>query len=155
MPVEPLLSGSLGLLPLSPLAAVPEPQLPRVIAHMEERIDSEAQAAEAENLWASTYHLLGLRFSPAFTKQLMRRLRAMKESWTYQAILAEEANKILLTLGTRRLGAPDERVRAVIEAIEHPAQLEQWIERLDEVASWTELLESPSAARTTRRRSRR
>lgn len=154
MPVEPLLSGSLGLLPLSPLADVPEEQLPRVIGRMEERISTEAHTAEAENLWASTYFLLGIRFSSAITKQIMRRLRTMKESSTYQATLAEEAGKILLILGTRRLGAPDERVRAAIEAIETPEQLEKWIERLDDAASWTELLELP-AAHTSRRRPRR
>ena len=155
LPVEPLLAGSLGLLPLSPLADVPEQQLPRVIARMDDRIEAEVQAAEAENLWASTYYLLGLRFSNAVASQLLGRLQTMEESSTYQATLAREARKILLSLGTRRLGAPDDRVRAVLEAAEHPARLEQWIDRLEEANSWTELLEPPSAARTSRRRPRR
>lgn len=155
LPVEPLLTGSLGLLPLAPMADVPERQLPVVIARMEERIDAEAESAEAENLWASTYFLLGVRFSSVIAKHLMGRLRSMKESSTYQATLAEEASKILLRLGTRRFGEPEERVRAVIEAIEKPEQLELWIERLEEVANWSELLDPTSGASTTRRRSRR
>lgn len=78
----------------------------------------------------------------------------MKESWTYQAALPEKASKILLLLGTRRLGTPEERVRTIIEATEIPEPLEQWIDRLEEVNTWAELLE-PSSARPSRRRSRR
>ena len=79
----------------------------------------------------------------------------MKESTTYQAILAEgraegraegqavEARKILLRQGSKRFGPPDARARAAVEAITDIDRLEKLTERLLDVSSWDELLATP------------
>lgn len=78
----------------------------------------------------------------------------MKDSVTYQAIVAEgveqglsqgrlqAARDFLLDLGTRRLGPLDRRGAKRIEAIKEYEHLKRLTERLDEVRSWKELLQS-------------
>src|SRR5688500_2297789 len=60
-PVESVLAGGLGTLPLAPLADVAEGELPGVLQRMEERISREAAPDEAGLLWTTTFVLLGLR----------------------------------------------------------------------------------------------
>jgi predicted transposase YdaD len=91
----------------------------------------------------------------------------MKESSTYQAILAEgrtegraegrvegraeEARRLLRLLGDRRFGPPDARNRAAIESLTSVERLEQLTERLLEASGWDELLASERPPRRTRR----
>jgi predicted transposase YdaD len=154
--VEAVLAGGLGALPLAPLAAVAEEQLPGVIRRMEERITQEASAGQAGILWAATYLLLGLRLQEEAAARLLEGVNGMKESTTYQAILREgreeglgagrdvgrleEARAILLRLGTRRFGPPAEPVRAALEAITDTERLEALTVRVLDVESWDELL---------------
>jgi predicted transposase YdaD len=146
-PVEAILEGGVGLLPLAPLCNVTSAALPGVIQRMAARIEGEAPD-EAGTLWTSTYVLMGLRYSREFAAQLLKGVRGMKESSTYQAILEEgeargEAKgerNLLLRLGTRRFGAPDASTRIAIEAITSVERLEQLGDKLLEVESWAELL---------------
>jgi hypothetical protein len=62
LPVDTALAGGLGLLPLAPLTAVAKEHVPRVIARMDERIESEAAPEAARKLRAAAKLLLGLRF---------------------------------------------------------------------------------------------
>jgi len=72
----------------------------------------------------------------------------MGESSTIQAFLeegrvkglAEEARRINLRLGRKRLGAVDETVEAKLNEIVDHERLEALTERVDEVSSWDELL---------------
>ena len=64
----------------------------------------------------------------------------MKESATYQAILADEAKRILLRMGGKRFGPADADTRAAIESIVDVDRLEQLTERLLDVSRWDELL---------------
>ena len=84
----------------------------------------------------------------------------MRESSTYQAILAEgeakgkaegkaegeaegalkEARKLLLALGSQRFGAPSAAVRDTLAGIATLQRLERLSERLLDVESWDELL---------------
>jgi predicted transposase YdaD len=143
-PVEAILEGGVGTLPLAPLCDVPQVALPGVIRRMEERLTRETAPAEAAMLWTSTYLLMGLRYRPAVAAQLLRGVRAMKESSTYQAILdegrAEGARKVLLRLGAKRFGPPDDRTRTAIEGITKLRRLERLAERSLDVSSWEELL---------------
>ena len=128
-PVEAVLAGGLAILPLAPLAEVEAAELPAVIRRMGERLRSEAVPAEAGTLWTATYWLLRLRYSAEFARQLLRGVRAMIESTTYQATLAEgraegeakgrleEAKRILLRPGTRRFGPPDTYAQATFGAV--------------------------------------
>lgn len=147
-PVEAILTGGVGTLPLAPLCDVSRRALPGVIQRMEERITREASSAEAATLWTSTYILMGLRYPPAVAAQLLQGVRAMKESSTYQAILdegraegrAEEARRVLLLLGDKQFGSPDPGTRAALDAITDVNRLERLLQRLSEVSNWGELL---------------
>ena len=113
--------------------------------------DREAQPGERATLWASTYILLGLRFPPEAAAELLRGVRDMKESSTYQAILEEgrnegsaaEARRLLLLQGTERFGDPDESTRLALERINSVELLERLSIRLLKVSSWEELLALP------------
>src|SRR5947209_4027573 len=52
--VESLLNAGVGLVPLAPLADIPESALPEVVRRMAERINREPDPRAAE-LWAATY----------------------------------------------------------------------------------------------------
>lgn len=162
-PVDRLLAGGLGTLPLAPLSAVAETALPGVIERMDERVEREATIDQSATLWTSTYILMGLRYPREFASQLLKGVRAMKESVTYQAILEEgeakgqakgeakgeikgrlqEARKLLLRVGQKRFGLPAEATCAAIEAIADLERLERLHESLQQVAGWDELLAAP------------
>jgi predicted transposase YdaD len=149
-PVDTVLTGGVGTLPLAPLCAVRQEALPAVIRRMDQRFREETAPAEAATLWTSTYVLMGLRYPLEVAMQLLKGVRDMKESVTYQAILEEgemrgvitEARKLLLLLGTTRFGPPDAPTRDRIESINDVQRLEQLTVRLLDVSNWDELLAS-------------
>jgi hypothetical protein len=164
LPVSGLLNAGLGLMPLTPLAAGPEGHVPDVIQEMDRRIQSEARSDQAQELWSATYVLLGLRYTADFSAQVLQGVRGMRESSTYRAILAEgeaqgetrgtlsEARRILLRLGSRKLGDPDEPIQAALEAITDRDRLEGMIDRLDEANDWADLLRVTAAQKKSRRK---
>ena len=87
MPVESLLTGGLGLLPLAPISAVRKSDLPAVVARMKERLSRPELRAEAGRLWTATLVLMGLRYPRTMTESLLEGVRNMEESVTYQAIV--------------------------------------------------------------------
>jgi predicted transposase YdaD len=166
-PVEEILGGGVGTLPLAPLAAVNEPELPAVIRRMKDRVRAEAPPSEEATLWTATYVLMGLRYDQALAGELLRGVRAMEESVTYQEIikkgeakgraegkaegkaegLAEEAQRILLRMGTKAFGDPDPATKAAIAGTFYHERLEELIDRVGEVKSWQELLAKPRSQR--------
>ena len=152
IPAAQLLAGGLGLLPLAPLGAVSEAALPGVIRQMQQRLEQEVSPAKAQVLWATTYILMGLRYPEELITQLLRGVRTMKESVTYQAILREgreeglkegalaEVKKVLLRQGRKRFGPPAKATKAALQAITSLPRLERLSERLLDVSSWDELL---------------
>lgn len=156
LPVEPLIAGGSGVLPLAPIANVAQEELPRVISRMEARLSGLSDSAEVNEIWAATLVLLGLRYSRAFGEMLLSGVRNMKESTTYQAILAEgeaegkvkgeaegrlkEARALLLRVGTRRFGYPPTSVALAIESIADLARLEVLHEQIVDAPSWEALL---------------
>jgi predicted transposase YdaD len=150
----------LALLPLAPISAVTEAELPGIIKQMEQRLGSHRGRKQAAMVWAAAYILLGLRYTPALAAQLFRGVLSMKESSTYQAILEEgmaegiargmtrgevkEARKLLRFFGAKRFGPPDTPTAAAIEAIQDLAKLENLCDRLESVRSWDELLGQPA-----------
>src|SRR4029077_10394431 len=116
-------------LPLAPISAVTEGELPGIIKQMERRLRRREARRFAGQLWAATYILLGLRHSPAVAQALLQGVLSMKESTTYQAILQEglqeglaegaikEARKLLLRLGSKQLGRPSARTEAALARI--------------------------------------
>jgi predicted transposase YdaD len=161
---EPLLTGGLALLPLAPISAVTEADLPGIIQRMGQRLSGRRGRRRAEVVWAAAYILLGLRYTPALAAQLFRGVVSMKESSTYQAILEEgraegerrgavaEARKLLRVFGDRTLGPPDARIATAIERIDDLARLEELCDRLPTAGSWQELLAQQAPGRRGRRR---
>jgi predicted transposase YdaD len=166
LPPEPLLSGGLALLPLAPISAVTEAELPGIIKRMEQRLSSRRGRKQASLLWGAAYILLGLRYSQALAAQLFRGVGSMKESSTYQAILQEgleegrnegavaEAKRMLRIFGDGQFGPPDAQTAATIERIMDVAQLERMAARLKAAKSWQELL-GPTSRSAKKRRQRR
>lgn len=158
LPVEPLLAGGVGILPLAPISAVTEKELPDVLRRMKKRLDRGKRRSQTERLWTATYLLMGLRYELAFARALLQGVLGMEESVTYQAIIAEgarkgaieEARKILLRQGQQQFGEPVPTwARKALEATHDLEQLEQLTERLLAVRSWEDLL--PEARRRSRR----
>lgn len=152
VPVNVLLQGGLGTLPLAPLGQVPEGAAPEevmsgAIKRLRERIHSEAPQGEVARLVTAAYVLTGLRFPRDLTTQFFQGESAMMESDTYLYILEQgeikEARKLLLRLGRKRCGEEDENVRTVLEGITDIERLERMIERLSEISTWQELLQTP------------
>jgi hypothetical protein len=89
VPPERLLTGGLALLPLAPISAVTKHELPGIIQRIERRLGGRRGRRPVETVWAAAYILSGLRYSPDVAAHLFRGVVSMKESSTYQAILAE------------------------------------------------------------------
>jgi predicted transposase YdaD len=172
VPANRFLAGGLGTLPLAPVSAVTEAELPGIIRQMEERLRPRRHRARAANLWAAAYILLGLRYSAALAEELLRGVVSMEESTTYQAILSKgreeglrrgreegvaqgalaEARRILLLQGENHFGPPDAKTRAALEAIQDVERLEALSVRLLTAAGWQDLLEQPAPRRRNGRR---
>lgn len=160
---ESLLQGGLGLLPLAPVTEPDEAKLPRLVRQMESRLNKEGGHL-VNDLWAATFVLLGLQHDEAVVESILRGVRAMKESVTYQAILREgkaegkaegalsEARKLLIRLGGRTLGEPDGSIRQTIEELSSLENLENLIEDIQEVETWEELLKRNKPRRAKRRK---
>lgn len=151
LPPEPLLSGGLALLPLAPISAVTEAELPGIMKRMEKRLGSPRGRKQAPLVWGAAYILLGLRYSPALAAQLFQGVMSMKESSTYQAILQEgrsegavaEAKKLLRQWGKDAFGTPNAQIVAAIERLNDLTRLEELLRRVHSVASWQELFGPP------------
>ena len=149
LPVETLLSSGLGILPLAPLAAITPDRLPDVIRRIESRLDAAGEPrTTVDEIWASTMLLLGLRYDEGAVRSLFRRFPQMRESITYQMILAEgrdegrlaEARRNLLDIGAEKFGTPAMSVVTRIEQIDELDVLHQLMRQVFHVSSWQELL---------------
>jgi len=159
-PVESVLAGGLGTLPLAPISAVPQDKLPDVVDGMRKRFEQEVPPAEIADAWAATLIQMGLRYSLQLGRELLKGVRNMKESVTYQAIIEEgealglakgkaegiaegrinEARSLVLLLGKRRFGVPPEVVVEKLNSIQDLAVLESIAEQVVEVDGWDQLL---------------
>jgi predicted transposase YdaD len=153
---ESLLSGGLATLPLAPLTARSEREAAAVIQKMQGRLRNEGPLTRVRELWTATYVLMGLSYTDAAIEHLLRGVREMKESVTFQKIFGEGEEKgrlegvlagrieatrqHLLTLGTKRFGKPRANIQNRIANTESLEQLERWLSRILEVETWAELL---------------
>ncbi len=158
LPPDRLLRGGIGTLPLAPISAVTEAQLPAVIDAVARRIEAEAAPQEAPELWACTHILMGIRWPRQLIHQVLKGARQMKDSVIYQEILEEgmekgfekgvekgqvaEVRKLLLRQGAKKLGIPDPSTHSQIEAINDLEILEALSDRVVDgsVSTWAELL---------------
>ncbi len=171
--LEELLEGPLALVPLAPIVPLFEPSTDEdsrlrrtadVVQRIAERVRSEATAEEQPLLWTETYFVLGLRYPRDVAGRLLRGVRAMRDSLTYQAVLeegraegeargraegraegesrgrVEEARRLLRQLGEHRFGAPDSSTLATIDSLGDVDRIERATLRLLEAASWEDAL---------------
>jgi hypothetical protein len=142
--LENLLAGGIGTLPLAPLAASSEAEMPRIVKAMMQRVDPAATSADEREFWAASAMLASLRFPWESIKHWFQGVTAMQESSMNQGLLregrAEEARRILFLQGEGRFGVPDEESRTKLESMSDVEQLERLAERILRVSSWTELL---------------
>jgi predicted transposase YdaD len=154
LPVQQLLTGSIGLLPLAPIAQVERAALPSVLHQMQQRL-ATAEAEVRQTVWVSAYILSGLRYNEAVSEQLFAEVLGMEESSTYQAILrkgrtegklegqAEGAVKgkseAALLVGQQRFGPPSSRVRKRLSALVTTSALDEALLRIAQFNSWDEV----------------
>ena len=164
---ESLPAGGLGTLPLATVADVAPEQLPEVVRRIEQRVDADAPPGRQRDLMLATYIMMGLRHRQAMIDRVLAGVRAMKESVTYQAILAggregaleeglqqglqqgialgraqvlEVERGALIQLGTKKLGPPDAQTTLRLNAITDVGRLSALIPRVLDVSTWAQLL---------------
>lgn len=162
IPLEELLTGGIATLPLAPIGDIQTSQLPEVISRMRQRVEVEVPAHEQGDFWTATGVLLGARYNSVFVKQLLKGITNMRESSIVQEFLEEgrregiqtgiqsgihtgsamEARRILLRLGTARLGKIDTQVQAYLETVTEIEDLERLVIAVASAQSWLELLPS-------------
>lgn len=92
-----------------------------------------------------------LRYRPAAVQRFVIEVPGMEESSTYQAIIEEgraqgfaegrilAAREVLLRLGFREFGEPDDTVRARVESLSDFERLKRLVERVRDAGSWADL----------------
>jgi hypothetical protein len=141
---ETLLRSGLGTLPLALLTDFPEERLPRLVEEFVQKTKDQAvTAAAAQEVLSYGYILMGLRYNPDVVRKLFDGGSGMRESSTYQAILAEgivtaRQQDILLIL-ERRFGTVPDVVREKVLATTDQARLQQALCKVHELASPEEL----------------
>ena len=156
-PVESILAGGLGVLPLAPLADLGPMPLEAVVRSMEERINREPPA-DCGLLWTSTAVLMGMSYPAGLIAHLLQGARQMEESTFYQMILARgeargkaegmaegmaegrvvEARATLLRLADHRFGPVVPADRRRINKVDDLDQLRNWTNLVLDASTWPE-----------------
>jgi predicted transposase YdaD len=164
LPVANILEAGLSVLPLAPISAVGQNELPAVIEQMKRRLEAETDATTAAELWTATKILLGLRFQAAFVERLLQGVHDMKESTTYQAIVEEgrvkgrlqEIRENIRLLGEQKFKSPlPVSVRSTLDGMGDLTQLQQLLTRVLDAKSWEELTVPASQPRTPARQKKK
>jgi hypothetical protein len=151
LPASAFLDGGLGVVPLAPLGAVTDAELPAVIGRMGRRIALEAAPAEASTLWTAAEILMGLRYPKPLVSNLLQGIHKMnwEDSVTYVAIVEKGIIKarrdVILRQGRKKFGQPSEAVITLLASIDDPERLANLVDRVLDVSTWDELL-APSSA---------
>jgi len=165
LPVQRLLTGGVGILPLAPLTDDAARALPAVVSEIDRRLRAEAEPEEADKLRAATTVLMGLRHPAELVDQILQGVMTMTmwekiyaDSSVVQEMLKREGRKAeergeqagaigharrqLLRLGQAKFGPPAEETAAALNAIGDLDRLDALAERLLTVNSWNQLLAS-------------
>jgi hypothetical protein len=155
-PAEALLASGLAVAPLAVLGTLPESlalvdAMRDVVNKVIERLKREAPPGMYERLVNATCVLTGLRVSLKQAQAIFEGVPAVRESVAYQAILelgmeqgrAEGAQRLLLHQAQKKLGEPAEASRHALEEITDLERLERLSDRLPDVSTWEELLQTP------------
>lgn len=167
VPPDVFLAGGLGTLPLAPIGAVDLAGVANVVRRVDRRLTAELPPAEAQDFRTATLLLLGLRHSRQVVRQLMKGLGNMKGNSFCEILLdegraegfkkgraegrAEAAREIVLRLGTRRFGPPDDQARAALAAVTDLRRLQRLTDRVLDAGGWDELLRPRAGGRANGR----
>lgn len=149
---EHFLGGPLGLLPFAPITAVDPDRASPVISEMKQRINREATRAQADRLWEATSILLTLRFADDNLEALRRLMSNVDLAETaYGKIVMEfgeirHAQKTILRQGGKKFGPAPADVEATVKGIDDLGRLNDLIDRVLEVNSWSELMAESTEA---------
>jgi hypothetical protein len=142
---ELYLNAGVDLLPLVPLTAVREAELPALIERMGDRIKQEPPL-HADKLWLATLLLMGLRYPDELVLSLLQGVRTMHQSTTYERILKEGSlgtlRRVIRRQGTQKYGEPGPMTAETLEAIVDIDRLEALCDKIvqPDIKSWEDLL---------------
>ena len=152
LPVEPLLAGPIGAVPLATIVGPADRDLRPTADRVRGRLLGEAEPDRLADLWAATKVLMGLRYDESFVESLMHSVVDMEESSVWQAIFRtgvsrgrEEGREVgerdlFVHLATDRLGPPTEAVLARLTDVQSAGGLARVAARLLSATTWDELL---------------
>jgi hypothetical protein len=160
VPIEELLELPITMLPFAVLGRCDKNALPLAIGRMAVRIEHEATATEAAELWTYARLLIGIKFSKEAIAIMFPDYSQLQDSVTFQEIVQigvekgrlegqqegikegrlEEALRLLLKFGKKRLGEPPAEVQTIYAKITDPDVFEDLTDRLENAKSWQEML---------------
>ena len=118
--------------------------LPDVLEQIIARLNQQTSPPNAGKILSGAYILSGLRMGKEEARKLFRRIQAVQESTTYQAILEEgavrEAQQLLLKQGAIRFGKPSRDIKIAIKQTEDLKKLHRMEIKVLSVSSWQQLL---------------
>ncbi len=151
-PLSVFLHGGFGLLPLAPLCQMDadrplEDSLREVVQEIDRRLANECEHAKAVRLMTAAFILSGLRVPLDSLEPIFEGVRLMHETMAWDYYLEEGARRgtvrVLLRLGQKRLGAPDEATVLTLNKIRDLDRLERLSDAILTATSWQELLATP------------
>jgi hypothetical protein len=149
---ETYLGGGVSLLPLATLCRLPPGRpvaiaLRDVVQEIERRLAEECEHAEAARIMTAAFVLAGLRVDRKELGPIFDGVKIMHESSAYDLILEEggvrEAQRIILRLGKRRFGNPDEATIKELSSIKDLDRLERLTDEILGASNWNELIATP------------
>jgi hypothetical protein len=156
-PVEPFLTGGVGILPLAPLCQMPKGKrlkaaIRDVVHEIDRRLALLPDHAQAVRLMTAAFILTGLRIDKGILADIYQGVTVMHNTSAYDQILEEgiltgeirTSHEVLLKLGRVHWGDPDPKIEASLTAIQDLKRLKRMLDRLIDVKtplkSWKALL---------------
>jgi hypothetical protein len=159
LPVESLLTGPLGTVPLALVSDVPEDRLSDVLRRVGERINAEVDRPEAERLLVATEILTGMRLTRSEVQKLFQEaFRMSLPHWAEASSVVQDwiaqgrargvasARHLLLKFGTAVIGPPAPEIVEAVNRIDDLDRIEALSDRLPSAGSWEALLAEPGPA---------
>lgn len=144
LPLNELLTGKIGTLPLAPISDVAQSRLSAVIRRMKDRVEQEVASEDRNEFWTITGILMGTRYPAPTIETLLKGVIKMRESSVIQAYLQEgredEARKMVLEIVKDRFGSFDPKLKQFVDTISDIASLERLMIRAGKVPKWQDLL---------------
>ena len=155
LPVEAILNGDIGILPMAPLTNLQNRELSEVIQEMQIRAEAELDSEGQDIFWTAALLLLGLNFSNEFALDLLKEKKHMTNSTTYMGIINEgkeigivigaeigaekTLKETILRQGTKRFGTPSLNLVDRLNSLHSHDVLIALSDRVIEVETWQEM----------------